>query len=232
MTWPFRSKVSRKYAQSTRNNSETFVEDGHTKAEEIQKAFNNVLNKNFSPEDRKDLRENGGIRLVVKNLPYGEAGGYIGKRKGKHEIWINEDDPTNEETLTHEAIHALVEQDDGFFGGLLKIIRVRFDPEKETLLESIVEANTIARIDKLSEDKITYYGFIESPTNKSPEKMKKEDHRLFRNNLAAMSKTGFNNIVSKVYDLSNIQYLKLEGSNKTAREVKKDLNSKNNKRGK
>lgn len=194
--------------------------------------YNRVLRTRFTSSERSELRKSGGIRVEVRQMGKGVVGGYSGMKGGMHYIRL---DPRvmDDETITHETIHALQECDmsrpEIERELTTKTISEKKDKrtreELRTLKEAMTEAETLTRSEKLDRGN-GYYTDLEKQKGGKARELKAKDRSTLRRDRSAIARKEY---VTETYDKfpeTEIKDLKLKDSDKSAIEVQKALNKK------
>lgn len=191
--------------------------DKRTSAFNVLNQYEKVLNRSFSLRERELLRKQG-VRLIVEDIDedgFKASGRYVGRRRGKHTICLDDSKPMDEETMIHETIHILQEIDPHrpvFEKDLGK------GPEDINLREALTEAETISRSARVNTTNAAYYEDVKrnkSTGERSSIALKRRDHNMFQKDKRVTESPAEN--VHENFFRSAIQFLKDPVSGKTAR---------------
>jgi len=157
---------------------------------EVTRSVSSVANKNFSKSEINTLNNSGGIRIVVRKVQQGHLARYNGIVKGKHCFTLDPSAISDEETITHEIVHALQETDKTrpVLDRKLSASRMLSNTELSKK-EALTEAETIARVQKANLNATQYYDDINDQCKRgknkhcaTPRTMKKEDRKRLTDN--------------------------------------------------
>lgn len=188
--------------------------DESRNAENVAHRYRSVLKKSFTPKERKVLAGSEGIDVQVYRMD-DKSGGWS-KENGKHIITLDSKDVKNEETMIHETLHAL-QNENVDRPSLDKKLNER-PKETEILREALTEAETLSRSASVNTYNLGYYGSFGYNKGKIS---KLRDRALLRDETTVKKGTYANDTYGK-FDQTEIQYIRGDDG-RTAKEVKKSL---------
>lgn len=175
------------------------------------KAFRDIAERNLSPSEINALNASGGVRVVVRKVPKGYEGRYNGIRNGRHCFTIDPSAITNEETVTHEIVHALQETKGRPVVDKKLSITKPLTASELSKKEALTEAETIARVQAADLNNTPYYDDINKQCKrkknavcKSPRTMKKADRKKLTNGTDRPQKARSVRSAHKNFDKLNI----------------------------
>lgn len=123
-------------------------------------SFRKIVGKNMTQFEIKALNKTGGVRIMIEKMGGDNEAAYHGIIFGKHCFTLDPEVFRNEETVTHEAIHALQPIDKNRPKQNRDLDCTNYD--NLTLLEALTEAETIARVHTVNLERASYYIDIEN----------------------------------------------------------------------
>lgn len=197
------------------------IKKGRMKKETAENRYDRIVTEGFDMREIGIINNSGGVDLTVGEVQTGMVAHYGGKnRRGRHDITVKPEYAGDPESMTHETIHILQEEDSER-PALDKRLRMRkpggLSPEERSLKEAMTEAETIARVKEPRADVAAFYDTIDED---DPWPLKEQDVGTLKGGRNGSLKGGSVGVVHRLFDRLNISNYRHEGSRRTAKEQK------------